>query len=192
MVYFRLTIFGESATLPTVLKNYLMKVIGLISGTSTDGIDAALVQITGLGLQARLRLIRYESYPYPSGLRQRLLRVAQKGRVDEICHLNFYLGELFAEAALKIAAVAGVKPAEIDLIGSHGQTIHHLPDERRERGLPAGKRSLWIRSTLQIAEPSVIAERTGITTVADFRPRDIAAGGHGAPLTPYLHWILFH
>ncbi len=162
-----------------------MKVIGLISGTSTDGIDAALVQITGLGLQAKLRLIKYESYPYPPRLRQQLLEVAQKGRVDEICHLNFYLGELFAQAAIKIAAKAGVARTEIDLIGSHGQTIHHLPDEKREKGFR-------IRSTLQIAEPSVIAERTGITTVADFRPRDIAAGGHGAPLTPYLHWILFY
>lgn len=162
-----------------------MKIIGLISGTSTDGIDAALVQITGLGLQAKLRPIEFESYPYPSKLRQKLLEVAQKGRVDEICHLNFYLGELFARAAIKIAAKAGVARTEIDLIGSHGQTIHHLPDEKREKGFR-------IRSTLQIAEPSVIAERTGITTVADFRPRDIAAGGHGAPLTPYLHWILFH
>ena len=162
-----------------------MKVIGLISGTSTDGIDAALVQITGLGLKAKLRLIAYESYPYPPRLRRQLLEVSQKGRVDEICHLNFYLGELFAQAAIKIAAKAGVARTEVDLIGSHGQTIHHLPDEKREK-------NFRIRSTLQIGEPSVIAERTGITTVADFRPRDIAAGGHGAPLTPYLHWILFH
>jgi len=162
-----------------------MKVIGLISGTSTDGIDAALVQITGLGLQAELRLIAFESYPYPSRLRHKLLEVAQKGRAGEVSHLNFYLGELFAQAALKIAAKASVDRKEIDLIGSHGQTIHHLPAEKREKGFR-------IRSTLQIGEPSVIAERTGITTVADFRPRDIAAGGHGAPLTPYLHWILFH
>jgi anhydro-N-acetylmuramic acid kinase len=162
-----------------------MKVIGLISGTSTDGIDAALVQIVGLGLKAKLRLIQYESYPYPPRLRRRILEAAQTGRVDEICHLNFYLGELFADAAMKIAAKAGIHRSEIDLIGSHGQTIHHLPEERREN-------NFRIRSTLQIGEPSVIAERTGITTVADFRPRDIAAGGHGAPLTPYLHWVLFH
>ena len=150
-----------------------------------DGIDAALVRITGLGLQANLRLIQYETYPYPPSVRKRLLKAARKGRVDEICHLNFYLGELFAQAAIKLITKAGVSPREIDLIGSHGQTIQHLPDETRENGLR-------IRSTLQIAEPSVIAERTGITTVADFRPRDIAAGGQGAPLTPYLHWILFH
>ncbi|HXC62638.1 MAG TPA: anhydro-N-acetylmuramic acid kinase, partial [Nitrospiria bacterium] len=98
-----------------------MKVIGLISGTSTDGIDAALVQITGLGLQAKLRLIAFEAYPYPPKLRRQLLDVAQKGRVDEICHLNFYLGELFAQAAIKVAAKAGVARREIDLIGSHGQ-----------------------------------------------------------------------
>ena len=162
-----------------------VKVIGLISGTSTDGIDAALVDIKGKGLNSSLNLIAYKTYPYPKGLRERIINASTKGKVDEICHLNFYLGELFAEAAKGIAKDARVKMEDIGLIGSHGQTIHHIPDIKKE-----GKFS--IRSTMQIAEPSVIAERTGITVVADFRPRDIAAGGEGAPLTPYLHYILFN
>jgi anhydro-N-acetylmuramic acid kinase len=162
-----------------------MRVIGLISGTSTDGIDAALVDIKGKGLNSRLRLIAYKTYPYPKGLKERIISTSTKGRVNDICHLNFYLGELFANAVIRIVKYAGMKIGEVGLIGSHGQTIHHIPEPRRE-----GRFS--IRSTLQIGEPSIIAERTGITVVSDFRPRDIAAGGEGAPLTPYLHYILFN
>ncbi|MBI5182532.1 MAG: anhydro-N-acetylmuramic acid kinase [Nitrospirae bacterium] len=162
-----------------------MKVIGLISGTSTDGIDAALVDIKGKGLNSRLKLIAYKTYPYPKGLKERIISISTKGRVNDICHLNFYLGELFANAAIGIVKGAGMKIGEVGLIGSHGQTIHHMPEPRME-----GRFS--IRSTLQIGEPSIIAERTGLTVVSDFRPRDIAAGGEGAPLTPYLHYILFN
>ena len=92
---------------------------------------------------------------------------------------------MFAKAALRVIRKAGYRPADIDLIGSHGQTIHHLPNGIRERGVGV------IRSTLQIGEPSVIAERTGITTIADFRPRDMSAGGEGAPLVPYAHAVAF-
>ena len=162
-----------------------MRVIGLISGTSTDGIDAVLVDISGKGLASRLRLIRFATYPYPRGLQTRLFRLTHGGRVEDLSRLNVYLGELFAEAAVRIARRASVPLSQIDLIGSHGQTICHLPDPVRIGRYP-------IRATLQIGEPCVIAERTGITTVADFRPRDMAAGGEGAPLTPYLHHILFH
>lgn len=161
-----------------------MNVIGLISGTSSDGIDAALIEIRQDGNQ--IRLIDFAIFPYPKKLQQELIALAS-GRlqsVSEVCHLNFYLGERFAEAAIKIAQKAGIPLSQIDLIGSHGQTVHHLPTPKK-----VGK---WkIRSTLQIGEPSVIAERTGITTIADFRPRDMAAGGEGAPLTPLLHYHLF-
>ncbi len=162
-----------------------MKVIGLISGTSTDGIDAALVEIMGKGLSSRLKLSRFETYAYPPALRSQLVRLTHDGRVEDLSRLNVYVGELFARAAIRIAKEAGLPLSRIDLIGSHGQTICHQPEPRKMGGLK-------IRSTLQIGEPSVIAERTGITTVADFRPRDMAAGGEGAPLTPYLHYILFH
>ena len=105
--------------------------------------------------------------------------------MEDLCRLNIVIGELFARAAVKIVRSAAIPLNKINLIGSHGQTICHLPDPYRIAGMK-------IRSTLQIGEPSVIAERTGITTVADFRQSDMAAGGEGAPLTPYLHYILFH
>lgn len=163
-----------------------MKVIGLISGTSSDGVDAALVDIRKHRGRVRLDLLAFEVYPYPKSLPRQLIDLASglPQSVATLCHLNFYIGELFAEAARRIARKARVPLSKIDLIGSHGQTVHHLPVPKRE-----GHRI--IRSTLQIGEPSVIAERTGITTIADFRPRDMAAGGEGAPLTPYLHHLLF-
>jgi anhydro-N-acetylmuramic acid kinase len=163
-----------------------MKVIGLMSGTSADGIDAALLEIGPGKALPRLRLLHYMVFPFPRGLRERILRAADEhpGGAGELCHLNAYLGELFAKAADSVARRAGVKPREVALIGSHGQTIMHLPRLRADGNLS-------VRSTLQIGEPSVIAERTGVTTVADFRPRDLAAGGEGAPLTPYLHALLF-
>lgn len=162
-----------------------MKVIGLISGTSSDGIDAALVDIRKNRGRIQLALIAFEVYPYPKSLPRQLIDLASgfPQSIANVCHLNFYVGELFAEAAREIARKGRVPLGKIELIGSHGQTVHHLPERKRE-----GKRA--IRSTLQIGEPSVIAERTGITTIADFRPRDMAAGGEGAPLTPYLHFLL--
>jgi anhydro-N-acetylmuramic acid kinase len=163
-----------------------MKVIGLMSGTSADGIDAALTEIKGRGGETKIKLIAFETYPFPRKVRKMILDASdpKTARVDRICQLNFYLGELFADAALRIAEKSGLGIRKVDLIGSHGQTIHHLPQEKKE-----GRYK--IRSTLQVGEPSIIAERTGLTTVADFRPRDIAAGGEGAPLSPYLHYLLF-
>jgi anhydro-N-acetylmuramic acid kinase len=161
-----------------------MKVIGLISGTSADGVDAALVEIAPGAEWPAPRLLAWGTVPYPPGLRERVLAVASGGSTEQVCHLNAYLGELFAAAAAHIAHEAGVVVAEVDLIGSHGQTVHHLPDPKLEG-------AYRVRSTLQIGEPAVIAERTGVTTIADFRPRDMAAGGEGAPLTPIFHHALF-
>ena len=161
-----------------------MNIIGLMSGTSADGVDAALVAIRAGAERPALRLLAFETFLYPPGLRARILGVASGGSTEEVCHLNAYLGELFAEAAGGIARRAGVPVAAVDLIGSHGQTIHHLP-------LPKLDGAHRVRSTLQIGEPAVIAECTGVTTVADFRPRDMAAGGEGAPLTPLVHHLLF-
>jgi len=161
-----------------------MKVIGLMSGTSADGVDAALVEIESKARGPALRVVAWETLAYPSGLRERILAVASVGSTEEVCRLDAYLGELFAEAAAGVAARAGVPLHDVNLIGSHGQTIHHLPAPRQE-----GRHA--VRSTLQIGEPAVIAERTGVTTIADFRPRDLAAGGEGAPLTPIVHHALF-
>ncbi|WP_447973743.1 anhydro-N-acetylmuramic acid kinase [Nitrospira sp. Kam-Ns4a] len=162
-----------------------MHVIGLMSGTSGDGVDAALVSIEGTGHDLKVAPLASLTLRYPPALRQRLLAAAAGGTVAEVCHLNAVLGEWFARAARRVAARAGLRLADVHLIGSHGQTIHHLPNQVREPGVG------WVRSTLQIAEPAVIAERTGLTTVADFRQRDLAAGGQGAPLTPYVHYLLF-
>lgn len=155
-------------------------VIGLMSGTSLDGIDAALVEIAGHGLDTSLRLIAFETYLYSQKEREALENLITRGLPQDICTMNFALGEAMAEAALKVMEKGGVKPSEVHLIGSHGQTVYHQPPEGHQRG-----------STLQIGEPCVIAERTGIVTVADFRPRDMAAGGQGAPLVPYVDYLLF-
>ncbi|MBH0185368.1 MAG: anhydro-N-acetylmuramic acid kinase [Nitrospira sp.] len=166
-----------------------MKVVGLMSGTSGDGVDAALVEIGPRKAGLRIKMIAFYPLPYPRSLRQRILSASVSGTVSELCHLNALLGEWFANAALGAIRAAKLHPKDIDLIGSHGQTVHHLPYGIKDAGVGA------IRSTFQIAEPAVIAERTGVTTVADFRPRDMAAGGQGAPLTPPLtpgvHALLF-
>ena len=161
----------------------MLRVAGLMSGTSADGVSVAIADI---GLRG-VRLLAFHTWPYSPALRRRIFALfnPQTSRVDDICHMNFVLGEVFAAGLIRLAAKSGIALSTIDLVGSHGQTIFHIPHGRR-----FGRRAL--RSTLQIGEPCVIAERTGITTVADFRPRDIAAGGEGAPLVPYADYVLFH
>src|SRR5206468_7607130 len=161
-----------------------MYVIGLMSGTSADGVDAALVDIRGTGHDLKITLKAFRTFPYQTAFRERLLQAMTGGTVEDVCHLNGALGEWFARAALKVLKAAGVSPRRVALIGSHGQTLHHLPKPRREPVIGP------VRSTLQLGAPAAIAERTGITTVADFRSRDIATGGEGAPLTPGAHALL--
>lgn len=160
--------------------------VGLISGTSVDGVDAALVRIAGAGAEAQVELVRFVSVPYPAAVRAELLAL-YADRLDHpiarLCALNFVLGDLFAEAALEVCRGAGVAAEAVHVIGSHGQTVWHQP-------APDPTRPLSARSTLQIAEPAVIAERTGVTVVADFRTADVAAGGQGAPLVPYFDWVV--
>jgi anhydro-N-acetylmuramic acid kinase len=161
-------------------------VIGLISGTSADGVDAALVRIDGSAQGSRLRVLAFHTLPFPAGMREAILQASDPGTgtVDLLCRLNVALGEVFAAAALEVSRRAGISIGAVDLIGSHGQTVQHLPEP-----FPLG--GYAVRATLQLGEPTVIAERTGVMTVADFRPRDLAAGGQGAPLTPYGHYLLF-
>jgi anhydro-N-acetylmuramic acid kinase len=198
-----------------------MKIIGLMSGTSHDGVDAALVEIIqvrgqGSGVGTResgsnnkdsrgqvfkgssilkpleplnprilesypieVRLISHVHINYPKSLREEISR-AFDGDTERICRLNFTLGEIFAEAALSLLRSSDIKPNDVDAIASHGQTIYHIPPSGRKMG-----------STLQIGEASIIAERTGILTISDFRTRDMAAGGHGAPLVPLADYLLF-
>lgn len=147
-----------------------MRVAGIMSGTSLDGIDVAVVDITGRGWTKKVATVATASRPYPKRVRDALLGVSNRQtHTAEISRLNFLLGELYAQAVL--AAGAG----EIELIGCHGQTIYH------ESGA----------NTLQIGEAAVIAERTGVPVVSNFRARDIAAGGTGAPLVPYVDYLLF-
>ncbi len=164
-----------------------MRVLGLMSGTSADGIDVALARISGAPPNLRARLENFVTVPYPARVRAAVLRIAngEPTTTAEISQLNFLLGELFAAAALKACRRFRVSPGKIALIGSHGQTIFH---QGKASPFLGAKR---VASTLQIAEPAVIAQRTGITTVADFRPADMAAGGQGAPLVPFVDYLLY-
>jgi anhydro-N-acetylmuramic acid kinase len=164
-----------------------MLVLGLMSGTSADAIDVALARISGAppGLSARLE--NYAAVPYPRAVQAAILRLANGGRTTtaEVSQLNFLLGELFARAALVACARFRIPPRRVRLIGSHGQTVFHQGTPERFLGGPR------VASTLQIGEPAVIAARTEITTVADFRPADLAAGGQGAPLVPFVDYLLY-
>ncbi len=162
-------------------------VLGMMSGTSADGIDVALVRASGRPPRLRAALCGFTCVPYPREVRARILRLADGAETTtgELSQMNFLLGELFAAAALKACRKFRVAPRRIALIGSHGQTIFH-------QGAPAkflGPRR--ISSTMQIAEPAVIAARTGIPTAGDFRVADVAAGGQGAPLVPFVDYLLY-
>jgi anhydro-N-acetylmuramic acid kinase len=153
-----------------------MRVIGLLSGTSADGIDAALCEIDGAPPHLSLRLVHAQTIAYDAPLRERILQAMRRGSAgaDEMCQLNFAIGEAFAAAALTVA-----QGESVDLIGSHGQTVWHQVEADGR-----------VSATLQIGEPAVIAERMGATVISSFRARDVAAGGQGAPLVGYFDWLL--
>src|SRR5712692_2508956 len=163
-----------------------MLVLGMMSGTSADGIDVALARVSGAPPNLNAKLLGHTSVKFPPALRKEILRVAEQHPVSAgaLSQLNFRLGELFADAALAACRKFRVSPKRISLIGSHGQTVFH-------QGRPANFLGRPTASTLQIGEPAMIAARTGITTVGDFRPADIALGGQGAPLVPYVDYLLY-
>ena len=156
-----------------------------MSGTSADGITAVLAQISGTGEKSTVELIGYMTYPYDSALRERVFNLFKpsQGTVEDVCEMNYVLGGAFGEAANRLIDDLGVSREGVDLVGSHVQTIWHQPLARAVSGYRAD-------STLQIGEPTVISEVTGLPVVADFRKADMAAGGEGAPLTPYLDYEL--
>jgi anhydro-N-acetylmuramic acid kinase len=162
--------------------------VGLMSGTSMDGIDAALVRLAGPAEKPRVRLLAFVTLPYPPEVRRWIMHVAAGYGVTagEVSQLNFLLGELFAKAALRVCRAARVSPRRLSFIGSHGQTVFHQgrPESVLRLGEVVGP------NTLQIAEPAVIAERTGAMVIADFRTADVAAGGQGAPLVPMVDYLL--
>lgn len=158
-------------------------VVGLMCGTSLDGIDAALVEIDASSDNVSFALRGTSFTPFDKDTRARLVQVLppNKGTVDELAYLHFYLGEILADAVRQVASECKVLLSDIDLIGTHGVTIRNL--QSRGQGFP--------HSRLQIGDISVIAIKTGITTVGDFRPADVAAGGEGAPLIPYFDYYAF-
>ena len=162
------------------------RVVGMMSGTSVDGVDAALVEISGTDSEPKVKLLAFENKPYPPQVREKIfsLFTPANATVDKVGYMNFLLGEIYAKSALSVIEKAGLKPEDIDAVGSHGQTIWHAPVPESPDGIP-------VAYTVQIGEGSVIAERTGITTVSDFRVADMAAGGQGAPLVPFSEYLLY-
>jgi len=155
-----------------------------MSGTSLDGIDVAIVDITGSGFRAKINVLTSHSVPYPRKIREALLAVSNTNAfTGDISRLNFLLGELYVEALEETAERAQIPLDSIKLIGCHGQTIFHEGQGTQYLGKK-------VASTLQIGESSVISERTGIDVISNFRERDMAAGGKGAPLVPYLDYML--
>jgi anhydro-N-acetylmuramic acid kinase len=155
-----------------------------MSGTSLDGIDVAIIDITGSGFKAKINVLTSHSVPYPKSVREALFAISNTHtQTADISRLNFVLGELYAEALEETAERASIPIDTIKLIGCHGQTIFH----EGQGAQFLGKR---VTSTMQIGESSIISERTGIDVISNFRERDIAAGGKGAPLVPYLDYML--
>ncbi len=161
-----------------------MIVAGVMSGTSADGINVAVAGITGVGFATRFELIGHYESPFPKPVRQVVLSAmnSNSASVAELSRLNFLLGELYADAVLRAQKKSRVR--QIELIGCHGQTIYH----QGEPGSFLGKK---IAATWQTGEGAVIAARVGVPVVSDFRPADIAAGGKGAPLVPFVDYTLF-
>ncbi len=161
-------------------------VVGLMSGTSVDSIDAVLVKVRGSGTSTQFKQLAFHTHRYPKGFKEFVLQnsLPGTGSVDTVSALNILCATFFADAVLALVKKSGLSSSKIDLIGSHGQTIHHVPQSRSLFGKN-------ISSTLQIGDPSTIAKLTGIVTVGNFRTGDMALGGQGAPLVPYFDFLAF-
>ena len=176
-----------------VATKYSRRIIGIMSGTSLDAIDVAMVRIRKHGLSATVKLEHFRSYPYPPKIRAVVHELfdPKRARIDDICRYDFILGEVFAAAVLRLLKETKIKADTVDLVASAGQTIWHDPQLATVNADVAWiDHPLETRSTFAIGQSAVIAERTGIITVGDLRVRDVAAGGQGAPLVPYFDWVL--
>ncbi|WP_096273880.1 anhydro-N-acetylmuramic acid kinase [Paucisalibacillus globulus] len=169
-----------------LLKNGFCYAVGIMSGTSLDGIDVAVVKISEEKENVQLELKHFDSISYSDEVKQAILALCDPNQatIQMISSMNMLLGRLYGDAALTVIKDAGLRPEEIAFISSHGQTIFHQPEAITIGGH-------HITSTLQIGDISTIAEQTRITTVGDFRTRDMAVGGQGAPLVPYADYLLF-
>lgn len=174
------------------MPNKPMLVLGMMSGTSADGIDSALVKISGLPPAGgappnlKIKLLGHTNQSFPPAIRKEILRVAEQNPLTpaEFSQLHALLGHIYAAAALASCRKFRISPQKVDLIGNHGQTIFH-------QGQPTQFLGAKTASTLQIGDGSVIANLTGVTTVSDFRPADIVLGGQGAPLVPFADYVLY-
>jgi anhydro-N-acetylmuramic acid kinase len=160
-------------------------VIGLMSGTSADGVDAALARISGSGRSVEIETLAFVHDPYDAVTREALLRNAEAATssVRELALLDALIAARFGDACRRACLEAGVPLSSVDIIGSHGHTLHHLPEPQPFAGR-------WVRATLQVGDPATIAVDTGVPTVGHFRSADVALGGQGAPLVPYFDWAL--
>ncbi len=156
---------------------------GLMSGTSKDGVDVAIVEIGGKYPGNRIKLIHGQTIPFPAWLRRRLLQPGEKFSAIEVAALDYLLGEIFARAVLDVLKACKISPGEVMVIGNPGQTLLHRP-----RGIRFGQRR--VKASLQVGSGAVISVITGIPTVSDFRAADIAAGGEGAPLVPIFDYVV--
>lgn len=159
--------------------------IGIMSGTSVDGVDVAIISVKGSGEELSYQQLAFDTVDIPQDLRKKIFKQFSpaESSVDKLCSLNFELGQLFALAARSVVENAGLRMEDIDFIGSHGQTIYHIPVDQSDADL--------VKSTMQIGEASVLAEMFQCPVVSDFRVRDMAAGGEGAPLVPYVDHLLY-
>ncbi len=162
-------------------------VAGIMSGTSVDGVDVAITKIKGNHLETEVELLAFECFNYTKKIRSEIFKLFEKSSSssESVCYMNFLLGNVFADCVLKTIKKYHIPLEKLDLIGSHGQTIYHMPKEINTHGYP-------IKSTLQIGEGAVIAHKTGVVTVSDFRVADMVAMGEGAPLVPYVDYLLYN
>ena len=173
-------------TLEKLMRKRSKLVIGLMSGTSADGVDAVLVRIDGWGGESRMEQLAYVSIPFEDEVRRRILDIARGdfGGSQELGRMNMLLGELYLEACAQLCRQAGMDFSGIDLIGSLGQTVYHQPEKEAYLGRE-------LAATYQIGDVSILCEKIGVPVVSDFRVRDMAAGGQGAPLVPYTEYLLY-
>ena len=157
--------------------------VGLMSGTSLDGVDAVLVDIKGTGLDTKVEVIAFNTYDIPEDIKQEIKKAClpSESSTALICSLNFKLGYLFSDAVKSICREANIKTEDLEFVATHGQTVYHIPKAIDN----------YIPSTLQIGEPAIIALENNVKVVSNFRTMDMVAGGEGAPLVPYSEFILY-
>lgn len=174
----------QISNLQSISEKPVRKIIGLMSGTSMDGLDIAVCQVSGAGKNTSVTVIHFETVVYESALKNKIFRIFAKKDIDfvHLCQLHAFLGTFYSSTILRILKQLNIQPSDIDLIASHGQTVQHIPQHSLFYPFP---------STFQIADGDHIAQKTGIITISDFRQKHIAAGGEGAPLAIYGDILLF-